>query len=100
MPVRAGHETQSPARRSRSGWIVLTGSKQVSGDLRWLRETGIAAVVQQHAGDERQQRALAAAAVAADQHTLADVDLQGVQRQQVRVHARPAETQVAQGEHR
>jgi len=30
-------------------WIVLPGSKQVSGDLAWLRATGIAAAVLRHA---------------------------------------------------
>ena len=30
-------------------WIVLPGSKQVSADLAWLREQGMAAVVQRHA---------------------------------------------------
>jgi adenosylcobyric acid synthase len=31
-----------------NGWLVLPGSKQVSGDLRWLRESGIADAVQRH----------------------------------------------------
>jgi adenosylcobyric acid synthase len=35
------------------GWVLLPGSKQVSGDLRWLRETGIAEVVRRHAARGR-----------------------------------------------
>ncbi len=30
-------------------WVVLPGSKQVSGDLRWLRDRGIDSAVQRHA---------------------------------------------------
>jgi adenosylcobyric acid synthase len=34
-------------------WIVLPGSKQVSGDLDWLRASGIAAAIQDHAAAGR-----------------------------------------------
>ncbi len=31
-------------------WIILPGSKQVSGDLRWLRERGMEAAIARHVG--------------------------------------------------
>jgi adenosylcobyric acid synthase len=40
---------RTAAQAHSRGWIVLPGSKQVSSDLRWLRESGIADVVQRHA---------------------------------------------------
>ena len=33
----------------RVDWIILPGSKQVSGDLRWLRERGLDGVISRHA---------------------------------------------------
>jgi adenosylcobyric acid synthase len=44
---------RSAAEAQSSGWIVLPGSKQVSGDLAWLRAQGIDRIVMQHAGADR-----------------------------------------------
>jgi adenosylcobyric acid synthase len=41
------------AQAQTRGWLVLPGSKQVSGDLRWLRERGIADAVLRHAARGR-----------------------------------------------
>jgi hypothetical protein len=30
-------------------WIILPGSKQVSGDLQWLRQQGLDAAIDRHA---------------------------------------------------
>ena len=40
---------RSPADLDRADWIVLPGSKQVSGDLAWLRAQGLDAAVRRHA---------------------------------------------------
>ena len=38
-----------PEQLAGADWVVLPGSKQVSGDLAWLRRTGLAEAVQRHA---------------------------------------------------
>ena len=40
---------RSVAQLEGAHWIVLPGSKQVSGDLAWLRAQGLAAAIQRHA---------------------------------------------------
>ncbi len=40
---------RSPAQLDDVDWIILPGSKQVSGDLRWLRDAGLERVVVRHA---------------------------------------------------
>ena len=54
----------------------------------------------QDTGDEIQQRALAAAAGALQEHTLAAADPQLLDGEQVTISARPAKAQVLDGEHR
>jgi len=43
------HWARSPAQLEGVDWIVLPGSKQVSGDLAWLRAQGLDAVIARHA---------------------------------------------------
>ena len=43
------HWARSPAALTGADWIVLPGSKQTSGDLAWLRATGLAAAIERHA---------------------------------------------------
>ena len=43
-----------PADLDTADWIVLPGSKQVSGDLAWLRERGFDAAITRHAMQGRQ----------------------------------------------
>jgi adenosylcobyric acid synthase len=38
-----------PEQLAGADWVLLPGSKQVSGDLAWLRASGLTAAVQQHA---------------------------------------------------
>jgi len=40
---------RTPQALERADWIILPGSKQVSGDLRWLREQGLADAIVAHA---------------------------------------------------
>ena len=40
---------RTPAELDRADWIVLPGSKQVSGDLAWLRAQGLDAAIRRHA---------------------------------------------------
>lgn len=40
---------RTPAELDAVDWIVLPGSKQVSGDLRWLREQGMDGAIRRHA---------------------------------------------------
>ena len=42
---------RTPAELSDVDWIVLPGSKQVSGDLAWLRAQGLAAAIARHAAN-------------------------------------------------
>ena len=44
---------RSEADLARADWVILPGSKQVSGDLRWLRETGIDHAIAHHAARGR-----------------------------------------------
>ena len=44
---------RSPAELHGAGWIVLPGSKQVSGDLAWLRRRGLDAAIARHAAAGR-----------------------------------------------
>lgn len=50
--VRLRWAREASQARTR-GCLVLPGSKQVSGDLRWLRESGIAEAVRRHAARGR-----------------------------------------------
>jgi adenosylcobyric acid synthase len=40
---------RKPEQLAGADWVLLPGSKQVSGDLAWLRSTGLADAVQHHA---------------------------------------------------
>lgn len=40
---------RTPSELDAVDWIVLPGSKQVSGDLRWLREQGVDGAIRRHA---------------------------------------------------
>ena len=40
---------REPAQLERADWVVLPGSKQVSGDLAWLRSRGLDAAIVRHA---------------------------------------------------
>ena len=44
---------RSDADLAGADWVILPGSKQVGGDLRWLRETGIDRAITHHAGRGR-----------------------------------------------
>jgi adenosylcobyric acid synthase len=44
---------RSPAELHGADWIVLPGSKQVSGDLAWLRRQGLDAAIARHAAEGR-----------------------------------------------
>jgi len=44
---------REPGALEGADWIVLPGSKQVSGDLAWLRAQGLDAVIQRHAAAGR-----------------------------------------------
>jgi adenosylcobyric acid synthase len=42
---------RTPGELRGADWIILPGSKQVSGDLAWLRRQGLDAAIAQHAAD-------------------------------------------------
>jgi adenosylcobyric acid synthase len=44
---------RQPAQLEGADWIVLPGSKQVSGDLAWLRERGLDTLIRHHAAAGR-----------------------------------------------
>jgi adenosylcobyric acid synthase len=47
------HWVRGVAQLEGADWIVLPGSKQVGGDLAWLREQGLDAAIQRHAAAGR-----------------------------------------------